>query len=86
MYQLMKVNEIKPWISEMERLKVSEVARGPSGFLTYYLENDGKLNEYWSSKRNSFISRTFGAFKKKPSYRRFLSLIAWGFMPKIKTI
>jgi hypothetical protein len=83
----MKVNEIKSWIPEMERLKVSEVARSPRGFLTYYLENDGKLNEYWSSKRNSFISRTFAAFKKKPTYRRALALIAWAFMPAtIKTL
>jgi len=79
----MKPSEIKLYLPEMERYKVSEVARSPRGFLTFYLANNGKLNEEWQKKRNSFIARTYASYRKKPSYRRMLSLIAWAFNPPI---
>ena len=66
----------------MERLKVSEVARGPDGILTFYLKYN-KLNEHFIKKRNSFLARTLVAFYRNPTYRRFLSIIAWMYMPKI---
>jgi hypothetical protein len=77
----MKPSEIKLYLSEMEHLGVSKVARSPRGFLTFYLANNGRLNEEWQKKRNSFIARTYASYRKKPSYRRFLSLVAWAFYP-----
>ena len=79
-YKLMKYEDIKPYIPDMERLKVSEVARSNSGFLTYYKSNP-MLNEQWAKKRNGFIARTLPAYEKNPTYRRFFSLIAWAFYP-----
>jgi hypothetical protein len=81
-YPILPINKIKPWISEMERLKVSKVARSERGILTHFLKNKS-LNENFIKKRNSFLSRTLVSFYRKPSYRRFLSIIAWMYMPEI---
>ena len=66
----------------MNRLKVSEVARGPNGILTYYLKHN-ELNEHFIKKRNAFLARTLVSFYKNPTYRRFLSIIAWLYFPPL---
>ena len=85
------------WESEAERLKVSQVARSPKGFLTYYKQMKGKLIEFvedanslrkaeakkWISKRNGFIARHLAQFNKNPTYRRYLALIMWAYEPSI---
>lgn len=76
----MKYEDIKPYIPDMVNQQVSEVARSDRGFLTYYKSNP-VLNEQWAKKRNGFIARTLPAYQKNPTYRRFLSLLAWGFYP-----
>lgn len=86
MYPLMKPSEIKPFIPEMERYKVSEVARSPKGFLTYYMNNNGKLNEEWEKKRFGYISRALVQYDKNPTYRAYLSLLAWSYMPNKKPV
>ena len=87
MFKFMYLSDINKWIEEIVKQKVSEVARSKKGFLSAYKKVNGdpsKLSENWIKKRNSFISRTLASYKKKPTYRRFLSLIAWAFMPKFK--
>lgn len=81
-YLILPINKIKPWISEMERLKVSEVARSERGILTHFLKYKS-LDENFIKKRNSFLARTLVSFYKNPTYRRLLSLIAWLYMPEI---
>ena len=76
----MKYEDIKPYIPDMVNQQVSEVARSDRGFLTYYKSNL-ILNEEWTKKRNGFIARTLPAYQKNPTYRRWLSLIAWAFYP-----
>jgi len=80
-YQLIPYSSIKPFIPIMEQLGVSKVARSNKGFLTYY-KNNPILNEFWEKKRNSFIARTLGAYNIKPTYRRWLSLLAWAYYVK----
>jgi len=76
---------IKPYISQMEKLDVSNKARSKEGFLHNYLntnfdDNKETKNKYMK-KRKLFLTRTIPAFDKNPTYRRFLSLIAWAYMP-----
>ena len=81
-YTFMMPYEIEPYIKDMEREKVSEIARGPNGFLTIY-KKMGIVNlpREYCLKRNSFISRTLASYKKNPTFRRKLSLIAWAYNP-----
>jgi hypothetical protein len=81
-YKLLPLTKILQWEDEAERLKVSEIARGPNGFLTHLKSTKGELSDpYWIKKRNGFIARTYASFKKKPSFKKYLSLIMWGFDP-----
>jgi hypothetical protein len=84
-YEFMALKDIKKYISDMEKLKVSEIARGKDGFLTEYIRVKGdssKLSDFWIKKRNSFIARTLAAYIENRTYRRALSLIAWAYDPK----
>jgi hypothetical protein len=83
-YQFMNLNDIKKYIPEMEKHKVSEIARGPTGFLTEYIKVKGdpsKLSQFWIKKRNAFIARTLPSYLNNRTYRRRLSLYAWAFNP-----
>ena len=83
-YKYMSLSKIKEKEPEMRRLKVSQVARSPRGFLTQYKRvggNPAKLSDGWQKKRNGFIARTLPSYRNNPTYRRKLSLIAWGFNP-----
>jgi len=76
----MDKKDVKKYIQEMEIYKVSEIARSKKGFLYNYLRdfnNNNDLKKKLMEKRNRFIKRTLPAFKKNPTYRRYLSLIAW---------
>ena len=71
----------------LEENNVSRIARGETektGFLEVYKRYGINLPEIWIKKRNSFIARTLPAYKANPTYRRYLSLLAWGFKPEIK--
>ena len=84
-YKYIPLAEIAKYELEMVRLGVSKVARSPRGFLTYYKKIGGRadrVNEYWRKKRNGFIARHLAQYKKNPTYRRFLALVAWAYMPK----
>lgn len=80
----MTLSEIAKYEPDMKRLKVSEVARSPRGFLTAYKKASGKLDKlspYWQQRREGFIARHLVQYKTKPTYRRKLALIAWAYMP-----
>lgn len=90
-YRKMSTKSIEPYIPEMERLKVSEVARSRRGFLYNYLQykndvwerNVPNENIKWEDKRNAFIARHLPSYKENPTYRRWLALIAWAFKPPV---
>ena len=74
---------IRKYEPDMVRYQVSRVARSPRGFLTAYKRagNFSKLSDSWKKKREAFIARHLAQYKKKPTYRRKLALIAWAYMP-----
>ena len=90
-YPWLRLNSVLKFLGEIERQNVSKVARSERGFLTHYQKNKyadkmkqmivpGK-NRTWEEERNLFIDRTLPAYKKNPTYRRYLSLIAWAYDP-----
>lgn len=83
-YPWLSLKTIKKYEPDMRRLKVSEVARSPRGFLTAYKRAGGvaeNLSEAWKRKRNAFIARHLAQYKKNPTPRRKLALIAWAYKP-----
>jgi len=82
-YKFMSLSEISKYEPEMRRLKVSEVARSPRGFLTAYKRagSSGSLSESWRKERDGFIARHLAQYNENPTYRRQLALIAWAYMP-----
>ena len=84
-YRFMSLSQIRQKEPTMKRLKVSEVARSPRGFLTAYKRvkgNPDKLSDNWKNKRRGFIARHKVQFDKKPTPRRKLALQAWAYNPK----
>ena len=85
-FPLMSLSEVLKYEPEAEEKKVSDVARGPNGFLTQYKKYKKTIenNEFWMKKRYFFIERTLVQYKKKPTRRRLLSLYMWAFDPHSK--
>ena len=77
----MERRQVALFVPFMEEEKVSEVARAEGGFLHSYLNNKPMTPEL-ALRRYKFISRTLPAYNKNPTYRRFLSLVAWAYLPK----
>jgi hypothetical protein len=80
-YPYLSKEELLEWLPEIERFKVSVVARSPNQFVDQYI-NNVILPEFWVKKRHNFIKRTLASYIKNPTYRRYLSLIAWAYMPR----
>lgn len=85
MYPFVSYENIKKLFPEMEREGVSLVARGKTdktGFLEVYKKYGVNLPEEWKKKRENFIKRHMAQYEKKPTYRRYLALVAWAYQPK----
>ena len=83
-YPWLPLSEIAKYEPEMKRLGVSKVARSSRGFLTAYRKARGNglwMYEGWRRKRDGFIARTLPQYRANPTYRRWLSLVAWAYMP-----
>ena len=91
-YEWMPVELVESIIPTLIANGVSEVARSPRGFIRAYAHFRTPMRMAtelapgervtWAQKRELFIRRTLAAYKKNPSYRRALALMAWAFMPK----
>lgn len=90
-YKVLSLHQILKFEDEMKRLKVSEVARKPTGFLGQYKKH-GSFEDFkdkqvpngnitWEDKRNAFIARHLASYRENPTERRHLALVAWGFSP-----
>ena len=82
-YDWLTLSEVRKYEPEMVRLRVSVVARSPRGFLTAY-KRVGRavyMSEDWRSKRSAFLARHLAQYKKNPTYRRWLALVAWAYRP-----
>ena len=80
---MLSLKTISKYEPTMKKLKVSEVARSPRGFLTAYKKagNSKRLSPKWKQKRNAFIARHNAQYRKHPTQRRKLALIAWAYNP-----
>jgi len=97
MYEWMPIDEVESLLPTIEAAGVSEIARGPHGFLTAYrrLRTPMRMaiervpdhpTQTWSQRRDSFIARTLPAYLAAPTHRRALSLVAWAFAPPLKVL
>lgn len=80
--------------AEAERHGVSAVARSSKGFMREY-ERAGSARAMasrplpagvtggatWEQKRNGFVARHLPKYREHPTYRRYLALIMWAYMP-----
>lgn len=82
-HQWMPLIDVLSYEPEMHRLKVSAVARSSRGFLTAYKRagKGSRMTEAWRRKREAFIARHLAQYRKNPTYRRQLALIAWAYKP-----
>lgn len=81
---MLSLKTISKYEPEMKRLGVSEVARSQRGYLTA-LKRAGSyknLSDKWKQRQRGFVARHYAQYKKHPTYRRRLSLIAWSFDPE----
>ena len=79
MYKFTPYKEVIKYLPLMVQYKVSEVARSPNQFLDQYKKYGANLPEHWMTKRNNFIKRHLIMYKKNPTIRRQLALLAWGY-------
>ena len=94
MHKFLPLKTIEKFVTLMEKLGVSEVARSPRGFLTAYRKASGhsdRLTSDWWQSREAFIARHMAQLVQRgePLYdkatgrptRRHLALIAWAYSP-----
>lgn len=81
---MLSLKTIRKHEPEMDRLGVSEVARSRRGFLTAYKRagSPENLSEDWKKRRKAFIARHGVQYRKNPTHRRRLALIAWAHDPE----
>jgi len=80
-HKLLSKETVKQYIKQAEENKVSIKSRSKDGFIYWYL-NDGVSNKsYWLKLRKNFIKRTLTQYNKNPTYRRYLSLVMWAYIP-----
>ena len=90
-WPVMSLRDVLRWVDEAKAQGVSEVARGPSGFLTAFKRAGTwfSLSDYWKNRRDDFVSRHMAQVKQsneklwedgKPT-RRALALIMWAYYP-----
>ena len=94
-HRYLPLSTIKRYEPLAHKRKVSEVARGTSGFLPAYKRagSAAALPDYWRRKREAFIARHMAQVEKRneplwdldghPS-RRHLALIMWAYSPATK--
>jgi len=91
-HKFLPLSTIARYESLAKKRGVSEVARGPSGFLPVYKRagSAAKIPDYWKRKREGFIARHMAQVEERneplwspdgwPS-RRHLALIMWAYSP-----
>jgi hypothetical protein len=91
-------SQIEKFVKEMERLHVSEVARSRRGFLYNYFKEGRSVKhklvgtrpeapgteQTWGERRHNFIRRHLTMYNRHPTYREYLALIAWAYLPTKK--
>lgn len=81
MYKFLSYDEVMKYMPLIIAQKVSEVARSKGQFLDQYKKYGTNLPDNWLVKRENFIKRHMAQYKKNPTLRRQLALIAWAYKP-----
>ena len=76
MFRWLSLNQLLKYEKYIIKANVSKIARSKDGFLSAKVPNE---NIFWEQKRNAFIERVLPSYQANPTYRRWLSLIAWGY-------
>ena len=82
MFPFISYKQIESYLPEIEREKVSQVARSQNGFLSIYKQYGVNMPNDWKIKRENFIKRHLVQYEKNPTHRRKLALIVWAYDPK----
>ncbi len=90
-YRWISARQVERILPELREHGVSEVARSRRGFLTAYVRHRTPARMHsvlapgedvtWARKRELFIRRTLAAYNARPTYRRWLALMAWAYRP-----
>ncbi len=92
MHAFLPLSVVDRWRPLAAALGVSEIARGPRGFLRAYRDADGdpdQLSPWWRARREAFLKRHLAQVEKRrePLWyegvptRRHLALIMWAGSP-----
>lgn len=91
MYAFLSVPAVLALVPLARELGVSEVARGPAGFVHAYTKAGGpdKLSDAWKEKRENFIRRHLAQAKARNESwwhltqptRRHVALAMWAYSP-----
>lgn len=96
-HKFLPLATIKRYEVQAKKRGVSEVARGPNGFLPAYkrARSAAKLPDYWKAAREGFIARHMAQVEDRneplwdtdgrPS-RRHLALIMWAYSPAVSQL
>jgi len=88
----MTLSQVLAAVPDAARLGVSEVARGPRGFVSEYRRArtrgammrrpvPGYPGQTWGQRREAFVARHLAQYRKNPTERRALALKMWAFDP-----
>jgi hypothetical protein len=80
-YKWISARQVERVVPDLIEHGVSEVARSPRGFLSAYLRHRTPARMRAARKRELFIRRTLAAYNARPTYRRWLALMAWAYRP-----
>jgi hypothetical protein len=88
-FPVMQRKTAERFVPFMRELGVSEVARSPRGFFNQWGRfasgvwdrTDPKFGQLWRVRRDNFCRRHSEQFRKNPTLRRFLALVAWAYTP-----
>jgi hypothetical protein len=75
--------DIQVAIPLAERAGVSEKARSRGQIVDQFkkYKKVDRLPQAWQDERRRFIARHMAQYEKNPTYRRFLALVMWGYLP-----
>ena len=89
----LSLSQVLAAVPAAAKLGVSEVARGPRGFVSEYRKArtsrammrrpvPGYPGQTWGQRRAAFIARHQAQYRQNPTERRRLALLMWAFNPK----
>jgi len=79
-YEYLSLDTMRVMIPIGREFKVAKTALSEDKFVDNFLQGR-HTEDFWIKKRNGYISRAYAIYQRKPTWRRYLSLIMWGFNP-----